>query len=227
MQAIIDYFTNYSNRYFTAMSQHIGISLLSVCAALVIAFPAGILSAHNRYVGAAVTGLFSTLRILPSLAVLLLCIPIMGTGTRPAVVALTFLAIPPIFINTVLAFRTIPEAVLETALGMGMGKWRTFFLVKIPVALPLVMAGFKTSTVEVIASATLAAYIGAGGLGEIIFTGLGLMRTELLLIGGITVGAMSLAAGALLGFLEKKLLKYHFLTQTGNSKFSFRRRKTL
>ena len=209
------------------MSQHVGISALSACAALFIAFPTGIMSANNRYVGAAVTGLFSTLRILPGLAVLLLCIPLIGTGVRPAVVALTFLAIPPIFINTVLAFRTIPEPVLETALGMGMGKIRTFFLVKIPIALPLVMAGFKTASVEVIASATLAAYIGAGGLGEIIFTGLGLMRTELLLIGGITVGAMSLAAGALLGFFEKKLLKYNFLPQTGRKTFSFRRRKVL
>jgi len=217
MQAILEYFANYSNRYFAAISQHIGISFLSVCAALFIAFPTGILSAHNKIVGTAVTGLFSTLRILPSLAVLLLCIPLIGTGIAPAVAALTFLAIPPIFINTVLAFRTIPEAVLETALGMGMGKWRTFFLVKIPIAFPLVIAGFKTSTVEVIASATLAAYIGAGGLGEIIFTGLGLMRTELLLIGGITVGALSLTAGALLGFCEKKLLKYYFLPQAGNS----------
>jgi len=211
MWAIFDYFAKYSDRYFTAMLQHIMISLISVFGALVIAIPTGILSARNRYIGTAITGLFSTLRILPSLAVLLLCIPLIGTGTWPAVVALSFLAIPPIFINTALGFKSIPEPILETALGMGMGKRRTFFTVKLPLALPLILAGVKTSTIEVIASATLAAYIGAGGLGEIIFTGLGLMRTDLLLIGGVTVAVMSLSIGALLGMLEKKLLKYHFI----------------
>lgn len=213
MQAILDYFSANSGNYFAAMLQHVEISVLSVLAAAIIAVPVGILSARNRFVGAAVTGLFSTLRILPSLAVLLLCIPLIGTGMWPAMVALAFLAIPPIFINTVLAFRTIPESVLETALGMGMGRRRTFFSVKIPLALPLMLAGFKTATVEVIASATLAAYIGAGGLGEIIFTGLGLMRTDLLLIGGVTVAALSLLAGGLLGLLEKNLLKYQLAGQ--------------
>jgi osmoprotectant transport system permease protein len=132
----------------------------------------------------------------------------MGTGMKPAVTALTILAIPPILLNTTLAFQTLPEPVLETALGMGMGKWRTFFSVKLPLAFPLIFTGIKTAAVEVIASATLAAYIGAGGLGSLIFTGLGLMRTDLLIIGAASVGGLSLASGYLLNKLDRRITRY-------------------
>jgi osmoprotectant transport system permease protein len=91
---------------------------------------------------------------------------------------------------------------------MGMGKWRTFFTVKLPLAFPLIFAGIKTAVVEVIASATLAAYIGAGGLGSLIFTGLGLMRTDLLIIGGASVGLLSLYSGYLLNVLDYRISKY-------------------
>jgi len=175
---------------------------------MIIAIPLGILCNSSDFLYKGVKGLFGTLRIVPSLAILVLFIPIVGTGMKLAVLALTILAIPPILINTALAFRTLPEAVLETALGMGMGAWRTFFIVKLPLAFPLIFAGVKTAVVEVIASATLAAYIGAGGLGSLIFTGLGLMRTDLLLIGGVSVGILSLLSGYLLNRLDHRITKY-------------------
>jgi osmoprotectant transport system permease protein len=134
----------------------------------------------------------------------------MGTGLKPSLTALAFLAIPPILINTALAFGSIPLSVLETAAGMGMGRLRTFFWVKTPLALPLALAGFKTACIEVIAGATLAAYIGGGGLGSLIFTGLGLMKMELLLIGGVSVALLSLIADFLLSVLEARALKSLF-----------------
>jgi osmoprotectant transport system permease protein len=132
----------------------------------------------------------------------------MGIGIKPAVTALVFLAIPPILINTTQGYSSIPLPVLETARGMGMSNRRIFFLIKMPLAMPLVLAGFKTAMVEVIASATLAAYIGGGGLGAIIFTGLGLMRSELLLIGGISVALLSILADILLSCLERRVVRY-------------------
>jgi osmoprotectant transport system permease protein len=208
MGKIFAYFSQYGNDYVRAVGEHFTVSAVSVLAAVCVGIPLGILCGGKPALRTAVTGVFSTLRVIPSLAVLFLCIPIMGTGVKPAVIALSVLAMPPILINTALAFRSIPKAVLETATAMGMSRRRTFFLVKIPLSLPLVLAGLKTATVEVIASATLAAYIGAGGLGTIIFTGLGLLRTDLLLIGGTSVAVFSIAADFLLTRLERRITRY-------------------
>ncbi len=208
MQSIIRYFISNTDAYFLAVEQHMEVSLLSVLTAMAIGIPLGILSTRNRFTYNFITGIFNTLRIIPSLAILVLCIPIMGTGVQPAMTALVFLAVPPILINTALAFKSIPDFMLETAAGMGMEASRVFFKVKVPLALPFILTGIKTATVEVIASATLAAYIGAGGLGTIIFTGIGLYRSDLLFIGGASVAILSIFASVLLSQLERRLLKY-------------------
>ena len=212
MEPFIQYFANNWNSYLMAVREHIEISLLSVLLASVIGVPAGIICTKFQRIRPFITEIFSTLRIIPSLAVLILMIPLIGIGVFPAVVALVFLAMPPILINTTLAFNSLPPSVLETALGMGMSRTRIFFTVKIPLALPLIVAGLRTATVEIVASATLATYIGAGGLGSIIFTGLGLMRSDLLLIGGISVAILSLLAGFLLSRLESYVSRYKNLT---------------
>lgn len=208
MQSIFQYFQTNSDAYFRAVEEHVLVSVLSVLTAMLIGIPLGILSTRNKGTYGFITGIFNTLRIVPSLAILVLCIPVMGTGLKPAMTALVVLAVPPVLINTALAFKSIPGFMLETAAAMGMETRRIFFKVKIPLALPFILTGVKTATVEVIASATLAAYIGAGGLGTIIFTGLGLFRTDLLFIGGSSVAILSILAGTLLSRLERRLLRY-------------------
>ncbi|MDL2254105.1 ABC transporter permease [Ruminococcaceae bacterium OttesenSCG-928-I18] len=208
MARIVEYFQDNMDVYLAALQQHAAISLLSVLVAALIGIPLGAFCARRDTLYNAVTGVFNTLRILPSLAVLVLCIPLMGVGVKPAVVALVFLAIPPILINTALGFRTLPQGTMEAAEAMGMGPKRIFFTVELPLSTPMMLTGLKTATIEVIASATLAAYIGAGGLGNLIFTGLGLLRTDLLLIGGVSVAAMTLLAGFLWNLLEKVAIRY-------------------
>ncbi|RRF88788.1 MAG: ABC transporter permease [Coriobacteriaceae bacterium] len=187
------------------VATHLWLSAVALALATVIAVPLGILGARFRRLDSVSEGVWGTLRIIPSLALLLVLIPVLGTGTLPAVVSLTVLAIPPILINTTTAFKTLPADVLEAAEGMGMPPARELLTVKLPLALPVAFAGFRTATSEVIASAMLAAYIGAGGLGDLIFTGLGLMRTDLLWIGGLSVAALSLAVGALLSLAEARM----------------------
>ncbi|MDR0539339.1 MAG: ABC transporter permease [Spirochaetaceae bacterium] len=206
MEPYIAYFSSNGGRYCEALIRHLAVSGIAVALACAFAWPLGIISAANKNAAKFITGIFATLRIVPSLAILFLCIPVMGTGIRPALTALALLAAPPILINTTLAFTSFPSAVIETACALGMSRRRIFWTVKAPLSLPLVLAGVKTAAVEVIASATLAAYIGGGGLGEIIFTGLGLMRMELLLIGGISVAALSLFIDWLLAGFEKIIL---------------------
>ena len=198
MENAIAYFQNNGSEYLGLLLGHIWISFVSVLAAMVIAVPLGILCADRPRLRSIAEAGFGLLRIVPSLAVLFLLIPMIGTGVKPAVVALVLLAVPPILINTVQAFLTLPPEMLEASLAMGMNPWEQFFKVKLPLAFPLMFAGIRTATVEVIASTTIASYIGAGGLGDIIFTGLALLRTDLLFIGGGSVAILSLLTGYLM-----------------------------
>ena len=209
MQDVIAYFSTHGADYIQMVLEHLNVSILSLAVAILVAVPLGIACSRSPLLEK-VSGI---LRIIPSLAVLVVCVPILGTGVLPAVVALTVLAIPPILINTALGFRSVPADVLEAARGMGMDERLVFFKIKVPLAFPVSFAGVRTAASEVVASATLAAYIGAGGLGQIIFTGLGLMRTDLLVIGGASVAALSLLVGMFLSAIDRRMRPYEFAKQ--------------
>ncbi|MCC8181320.1 MAG: ABC transporter permease [Planctomycetes bacterium] len=203
------YFADNRSAYLAAVGEHIIISAAALVIALALAFPAGCLSVRYAGLRKACLTVFNTLRIIPSLAVLLLLLPILGTGPVPAVVALALLAMPPILLNTIAGLDGVPAFMLETAAGVGMTRRQSWLRVRIPLALPLVMTGVRIAVIEIIASATLAAKIGAGGLGEIIFTGLGLARTDLLLIGGVSVALLSLGSGLLFSLPGRFLFRYN------------------
>lgn len=205
---IVTYFQENLNTFLSAVWTHITISVYALVVAVIIAVPMGIVCVRYKRSEQFVITLFGILRIIPSLAVLILLIPIMGTGLKPAMVALVLLAIPPILMNTVAGLEAVPEFMLETALSCGMTSNQVWIKVLFPLSLPLILAGIKTAAIEVIASATLAAKIGAGGLGEIIFTGLGLNRPDLLIIGGVSVAVLSSMAGVLFEITDKKILKF-------------------
>ena len=208
MADIIAYFAANGAEYLRLLAEHVEVSVLSLALAALIAIPLGVVSARSRWAERLSVGVASIVRIIPSLAVLVVLVPILGVGVVPAVVALALLAIPPILINTAVAFSTLPAEVLEAARGMGMTEGQLFRTIKVPLAFPVAFAGVRTAAAEVVASATLAAYIGAGGLGELIFTGMGLMRTDLLWIGGVSVALLSLAVGWLLGWIDHRVRRY-------------------
>ncbi|ROR31668.1 osmoprotectant transport system permease protein [Mobilisporobacter senegalensis] len=209
-QSILKYLEQNMDTYLQAIGEHLIISLLSLLLAAIIGIPLGILATQNQTLYKWVTTTFNTLRIIPSLAVLIFLIPFVGTGAKPAIIALVVLGIPPILLNTALAFYSIPEFMIETSMAMGMSDFQSFWKVKVPLAVPYMLTGIKTAMVEIIASATLAAYIGGGGVGNIIFTGLGLNRADLLFIGGITVAILSMLANVTMSWLEKYILKYKY-----------------
>jgi len=208
LDTIVLYFENNADAYFAMLRQHIGISLRVLAIAVAIGFPVGVLCVIFKKQQKWLVGLFQILRIVPSLAVLVLSIQFLGIGMWPAVVALTFLAVPPILMNTTAGLEEVPQFVLETAKSMGMTPLQVWLRVRLPLALPMVLAGVKTSVVEIVASATIAALIGAGGLGQIIFQGLSTRRTDLLLIGGISVALLSLAAVFMLEMLDRFVQRY-------------------
>ena len=202
------YFEQHSGAYLTMVRQHLHISLQALALSVFIGVCMGILCVVFRKQQTWVIGLFQMLRIVPSLAVLVLSIRFFGIGMGPVVIALAFLAIPPILMNTVAGLEEVPFFMLETAKGMGMTPLQVWLKVRLPLAFPLMLAGIKTAMTEIVASATIAAFIGAGGLGQIIFQGLSVRRTELLLIGGISVAVMSLGAVFLLDLLDRFLQRY-------------------
>ncbi|KRL79491.1 glycine betaine choline ABC transporter permease component [Ligilactobacillus equi DSM 15833 = JCM 10991] len=191
---IIQYFATDSDQYLQAVGQHLTLSLTTLLLASLCALPLGYLGSEIPVIAKVATSFAQALRIIPSLALLFILIPIMGVGTLPAITALFVLALPPLLINTLLGFREVSPQILEVGTGLGMDAHQLFWQVKFPLALPYILNGIKLALVEIMASATLATYIGAGGLGTLIFTGLGLYRLDLLLIGGVSVALLSLLA---------------------------------
>jgi osmoprotectant transport system permease protein len=177
-----------------ALGQHLLLVFVPMAIGLILGLPLGWWSSRSRLAAATFINGFNALRVIPSLAVLFLAIPYFGLSFRSAAIALTLLVMPPILINTDVAFRTIDPLVREAAAGMGMSGTQVLRRVEVPLALPGVVAGIKTALVEVIASATLAAFIGAGGLGTFIVRGFALYDNSILLVGAIPVALLALLA---------------------------------
>ena len=210
-ESIVLYFENNSDAYFTMLRQHVDISFRVLVVTILIGVPLGILCVVFKKQQKWIVGTVQIIRIIPSLAVLVLSIRFLGIGMGPAMMALIFLAVPPVLMNTVAGLEEVPFFMLESAKAMGMTPFQVWIKVRLPLSLPLMLAGIKTAMVEIVASATIAALIGAGGLGQIIFQGLSVRRTELLLIGGISVAVISLVAVFLLDLLERLLQKYKYV----------------
>jgi len=176
------------------VAQHLFLAFCALALALAAGVPLGVLAAESPRLRGGVLALTGIGRTLPSLAVLMLLLPWLGVGTLPAVVALALLAIPPIAISVDLGIRGVPGAALDAAAGMGMTPAQRFGRVVVPFALPVSFTGVRTATTETIASATLATFIGAGGLGDEIVRGLQTDDPALLFTGAALVAALALGA---------------------------------
>ncbi len=185
--------------FFAHLSAHIvlaGSALLIACAIGVSVAAALIDRPFGRQIAFGAIGI---LRVIPSLAVLTLALPYLGLGFRPALLALVVLAIPPIAINTDIGLRGVSPALTEAARGMGMTAAQIRRRIEWPIAFPVVMSGIRTAAVEVVASATLASFIGGGGLGDYIIDGLSTNDGTEVLGGAAAVALLALAVDAALG----------------------------
>ena len=186
-----------------AIQTHAGLSGAALAIALLAGVPLGLWCAHDKRAASAVVTFAGAARVVPSLAVLTLMLPILGLGLRPALVALTLLALPPIIINTYVGFRDVEPSIIEAAKAMGMSGATIVRRVESPLAFPVAMTGVRTAAVEVIASATLATFIGGGGLGDLINNGLQLDDSTMLLTGAALVALMALVAEIVLGGIAR------------------------
>jgi osmoprotectant transport system permease protein len=184
---------------------HVQLSVLALVLAVLIAVPVA-LAVRNTPAGAAVAINVGNIgRAVPSLALLALALPFFGFGFTSALIALTALAIPPILINASTALREVNPGVIDAARGMGLSGGQILARIQLPIAAPVIFAGIRTSAVQVVASATLATFIGGGGLGDLIVEGFQRGDTAILLAGALSVAVLSIITEVGFGFIETAL----------------------
>ena len=204
---ILQYFYEKREVVVFATLRHVEVSLIAVLLSVLIAIPLGILITRYKRMAHLVVNSANVGQTIPSLAILGMVIPILGIGVKPAVFALVLRGILPILNNTYSGIENVDRSVIEAGRGLGMRSREILTLVELPLSFPVIMAGIRTATVLSISVATLAALIGAGGLGDLIFQGIVMADRNLLLAGSIPTALLAIGADLLLGVLEKRLKK--------------------
>jgi osmoprotectant transport system permease protein len=202
------FFVTHRSEIFQATLTHLTLVLISMLIAIAIAVPLGMFVVQRPALRSIALGVTSILQTIPSLALFGFLIPIPfigGIGTRTAIVALVLYALLPILRNTYVGLTNIDPAVLQAAEAMGMTESQILWRVRLPLALSIILAGIRTATIITIGVATIAAAIGAGGLGTFIFRGVAMVSDAVLLAGAIPAAALALIADGLLALLERRL----------------------
>lgn len=190
-------------QFFTALQQHLVMCGLTLLIALLLALPVGVVVAGSPRATFIATNVASTLRTIPSLAILAAALPFLGIGLMPSVAALVILALPPILLNTCTSIQSVDKDTLSAASGMGLTRWQIIRQVVLPLAAPGILAGVRTAAVQVIGGAALASFIGGGGLGDFVTTGIAIMDMSRLLVGAIPIILLAIGAELLFAAIEK------------------------
>ncbi len=195
----IDYIRENQDVFLRLLSEHVQLTLLSVLIGIAIALPLAVLASRIDLLAKPLTWVAAIGQTVPSLAVLALMLPFLGIGFRPSLFALTIRAILPIFLNAYVGIRSTDRAVVDAAQGMGTNGAQLLLMVELPLATPVIFAGIQTATVQNIGLATLAAYIGGGGLGDWILQGLAMVDYPVLLAGAVPVALLAITAELTMG----------------------------
>ena len=214
MNALLQFIADPSNDYLGHSVAYIRLSVTAILLAIVISVPLGVVVSRSFLASFIAINISGLMRAIPVLAFLAAAYPYLGFGFRPSLVALTILGIPPILLNTYTGIRGIDPASIDAARGMGMTTWQIITRIQTPLVLPIIAAGVRTSAVQIIATATLAAIIGGGGYGEYIYLGLRQFDIGALLAGSLPVTLLALLAELSLGWLQRILTPAGLRVQT-------------
>jgi osmoprotectant transport system permease protein len=191
------------SQLISALIEHIQISFIALFFAVIIAIPLGIYLTRNKKIAEGVIGITAVLQTIPSLALLGLLIPLFGIGKVPAVIALVVYALLPILRNTYTGIKEVDPSLIEAAKAMGMNGRKRLIKVELPLAMPVIMAGIRTAMVLIVGTATIAALIGAGGLGDIILLGIDRNNTSLIVLGAVPAALLAILFDVLLRKFER------------------------
>lgn len=202
MVELLNFFVENRAKLLEQVLEHVGLTFTSLLIATLLAVPLGILITRKPKLAGGVLGFTGVLQTIPSIALLGFMIPLLGIGVKPAIFALFLYALLPILRNTYTGIDEVDDAVKEAALGIGLSRRQLLRQVELPLALPVIFAGLRTATVINVGVATLAAYIGAGGLGEFIFGGIALNNSVMIVAGALPAAVLAIFFDQLLAFLQ-------------------------
>jgi osmoprotectant transport system permease protein len=185
-------------------AQHFWLTVIALAVALAVALPLGVLAARRPRVRGPLLGILGTIYTIPSLALFVLLIPLMGLGFGPALVALAAYAQVILVRNITVGLLAVDPAVLEAARGMGLTPWQRLWRVELPLALPVILAGVRVAVLAVIGIGAVAAFINAGGLGTLLFMGVSQSHPDKIIAGALAVSAMALGANAAIHAIERR-----------------------
>ena len=191
---MVAYIRDNQERFLELLSEHVQLTVVSVVIGLLIALPLAVVASRFELLAKPLTWLAAIGQTIPSIAILGLMLPFLGTGFVPSLFALTVRAILPIFLNGYVGIRSTDRAIVDAARGMGTSEAQLLAMVQLPLASPVLFAGIQTATVQNIGLATLAAFIGGGGLGDLILQGLAMVDVPVLLAGAVPVALLAMVA---------------------------------
>lgn len=201
---VITYLERRGDMVLELMLEHLWLVLVSIVIAIVVSVIVGIAISYFVKLSPPVLAVCQVLMTIPSMAMLGFMVPLFGIGFTTGVVALILYSLLPIVRNTYTGIREISPAVIESAVAMGMTEWRILTKIKIPLARPVIMAGIRTATVMIVGIAAIAAYVGAGGLGELIFQGISRSNPPMIIVGALGVSVIALAFDFILSWGERR-----------------------
>ncbi|WP_100962225.1 ABC transporter permease [Bosea sp. FBZP-16] len=193
--------------FVVALQNHLWLSGIALVAVLLIALPLGLVLTRQRGLANAAIAIVNILRTVPSLALLVIMLPLLGTGFLPSVVALTLYGLPALLLNTYTGLTQVDADIVEAARGQGFSDRQVMMKIEIPLALPVIFAGIRTAAVQIVSAATLAAFIGGGGLGELITAGMANFNFPQLVAGAVAVAALALVVEVGFAAVERLLTR--------------------
>lgn len=214
MDMLIKVFQQRKESLVQAFMEHLQISFIALLIAILIGIPIGIYITRHRKLAEGVMGVTAVFQTIPSLALLGLLIPLVGIGRIPAIIALVVYALLPILRNTYTGIKEVDPSLLEAARAMGMNSRKRLLKVELPLALPVMMAGIRTAMVLIVGTATLAALIGAGGLGDIILLGIDRNDHNLIILGAIPAALLAILFDGVLRMIER--LSFRNIVKVGS-----------
>jgi osmoprotectant transport system permease protein len=202
MNELWQFVTNPTNAFVSHSIAYLQICAFSIFFAILIGVTLGAIVSRNAVAAFTAVNLSGLMRAVPVIAFLIAALPYLGVGFKPTVTALIVLGIPPILLNTYTGIRGIDPAITDAARGMGMTTWQIISRIQTPLVLPVIAAGIRTSAVQIVATATLAAIIGAGGYGEYIIDGLNRLDNIAILAGAIPVAILAIFVELFMSWLQ-------------------------
>lgn len=205
LQSVASFLSRRGDVVLGLLLEHLWLVLISVSIAIVISVILGIIIAYRAGLAICVLTICQIIMVIPSLSMLAFMVPLFGIGFTSGVITLILYSLLPIVRNTYSGIKEIDPAIIEAAQGMGMSERQILLKIKLPMARPVIMAGIRSATVMVVGIGAIASYIGAGGLGELIFQGISRTRADMIIVGAIFISLIAIIFDILLSWSEQRM----------------------